>query len=88
MSHVVVGRWGSSLAVRVPSEVARAAGLHDGEDVEIEAFGDDILIRRSAHRSRRQADARLAAAEIIADRKGHNLGDVTLEELRDEGRRG
>lgn len=87
MSHVIVGRWGKNLAIRVPSEIARAAGLNDGEGVEIEAVGEDILIRRSTHHARRRADAEAAMAEIIADRAGHTLGDISLRELRDEGRR-
>lgn len=87
MSHVIVGRWGKNLAVRVPAEVARAAGLDEGEDVEVEAVGDDILIRRSAHQAQQRADAEAAMTEIIANRPGRTLGGISLRELRDEGRR-
>ena len=48
MSQVVVGRWGKSLAVRIPSEVADAAGIAEGERVEIETHEAEILIRRIA----------------------------------------
>jgi antitoxin MazE len=47
MSHVTVGKWGKNLAVRVPGDVARAAHLSEGERVEIEARGSEIVIRRA-----------------------------------------
>ena len=46
MVQVTVGKWGDSLAVRLPGEVVQAAGLHDGERVDIEAQDGDIVIRR------------------------------------------
>lgn len=87
MTHVVVGRWGKNLAIRVPAEIARVAGLTDGEDVEIEAIDGDLLIRRSGARAQSLADAEAAAAEIIADATGRSLGGVSLRELREDGRR-
>lgn len=30
-----VSKWGNSLAVRIPKDVAEALGLNDGDDVEI-----------------------------------------------------
>jgi antitoxin MazE len=45
MVQVTVGKWGDSLAVRLPGEVVQAAGLHDGERVDIEAQDGDIVIR-------------------------------------------
>jgi antitoxin MazE len=50
MSQAIVGRWGKSLAVRLPGEVAKAAGISDGERVEVEARDGDIVIRRAAPR--------------------------------------
>jgi antitoxin component of MazEF toxin-antitoxin module len=88
MSHVIVGKWGKNLAVRVPVDVARASGLSDGEEVEIEAQDGDIVIRRRAGRVRARIDAEAAAAEIIRESKGHSLGDVSIRELLEEGRRG
>jgi antitoxin MazE len=46
MVQVTVGKWGNSLAVRLPGEVVQTAGLHDGERVDIEAQDGDIVIRR------------------------------------------
>ena len=50
MSHVTIGRWGKSLALRVPSDVADEAGLKEGERVDIEARDGNIVIRRIAPR--------------------------------------
>ena len=48
MSQAIVGRWGKSLAVRIPGEVANAAGIGGGERVEVEARDGAIVIRRAA----------------------------------------
>jgi antitoxin MazE len=37
---------GQNLAVRLPGEVVKAAGLCDGDRVEVETYDGDILIRR------------------------------------------
>ena len=89
MSQAIVGRWGMTLAVRVPVEVERAIGLVDGEPVEIEAVDGALVIRRMAALAdaRGRAAAAAAAAAIIEDRKKYPLGDVTVRDLIDEGRR-
>jgi predicted nucleic acid-binding protein/antitoxin component of MazEF toxin-antitoxin module len=71
LSQVTVGRWGKNLAIRFPSEVAKKAGLSDGERVEIEARDGDIVIRRPSARRRKAALA--AAEEIIAEGRRHPL---------------
>ena len=50
MSHITVGRWGKNLAIRFPGEIASAAGIREGEQVEIATRGDEIVIRRLAPR--------------------------------------
>ena len=88
MTEVIVGKWGSSLAVRVPLDVARAAGLKDGEHVEVATEDGNIIIRRHQARYEAKADARRAAAAIVANSRRFSLGDVKIGELIDEGRRG
>lgn len=88
MTEVIVGKWGSSLAVRMPLDIARAAGLKDGEHVEVAAEGGDIVIRRDQARSAAKEEARRAAAAIIANSRRFSLGDVTIGQLIDEGRPG
>jgi antitoxin MazE len=86
MSQVIIGKWGKNLAIRVPAEIARTAGLTDGERVEIEVHDGDIIIRRPVANAR--ADAQAAAEEIIKESERYTLGDTTIGELLDEGRRG
>ena len=45
MSHAIVGRWGKSLGVRLPADVARAVGLDVGASVDIVAVEGEIVVR-------------------------------------------
>jgi antitoxin MazE len=47
MSQVIVGNWGKNLAIRLPGEIVKAAGLSNGERVEIATHDGDIVIRRA-----------------------------------------
>jgi antitoxin MazE len=47
MTYIRVGRWGKNLAVRFPGEIASAAGIREGERVEIDTRDGAIVIRRS-----------------------------------------
>ena len=47
MSRVTVGKWGKSLAIRLPGEIVKAAGLSHGERLEIETHDGEIVIRRA-----------------------------------------
>lgn len=41
-----IARWGNSLAVRVPKEVAASVGLREGAAVELTVEDDAIVLRR------------------------------------------
>lgn len=88
MSHTIVGKWGKNLAIRVPMDVARASGLADGETVEIEAIDGDLVVHRRTARAQARQDAQNAADEIIAESRRHSLGDTSIRDLLDQGRRG
>jgi antitoxin MazE len=45
MMQVQLARWGNSLGLRIPKELAGRLGLKDGARVEIEAEGDRLVIR-------------------------------------------
>jgi antitoxin component of MazEF toxin-antitoxin module len=47
MSRATVGKWGKNLAIRFPGEIAKAAGLADGECVEIRTRNGEVIIRRT-----------------------------------------
>ncbi len=46
MARVKIGTLGKSLAVRVPNRMAKAAGLSEGESVDIESRNGQIIIQR------------------------------------------
>jgi AbrB family looped-hinge helix DNA binding protein len=87
MVEAIVSRWGKSLAISFPSEVADSIGLREGERVEIEVRNGDILVRRQSARALARKQAEEAAAEIIAERKNYSLGGNKIRDLIDEGRR-
>jgi antitoxin MazE len=48
-----IAKWGNSLAVRIPAEVARELGLKEGDRVELRAAARDTLtIDRDRERDR------------------------------------
>lgn len=55
-----VGKWGNSLAVRLPAAVVEALGLKEGDEVAIEVAGERHL-RVERDRTREEALARLRA---------------------------
>ncbi len=65
--QVQVARWGNSLGLRIPKELAAQAGLRAGARVELAAEGDKIVIRL--------ARPRFVLAEL--------LEGVTPEEMRE-----
>ena len=42
--QVQVARWGNSLGLRIPKDIAAQVGLRDGVRVEVEAEGERIVI--------------------------------------------
>jgi antitoxin component of MazEF toxin-antitoxin module len=42
--QVQVARWGNSLGLRIPKDIALQAGLREGTRVDVEAEGDRIII--------------------------------------------
>ncbi len=45
-----VARWGNSLGVRIPREIADKAGVAEGSDIEIEARSGRVVITRAKPR--------------------------------------
>ena len=44
-----IARWGNSLAVRVPKEVAETIGLREGAALDLTIEDDAIVLRRRRH---------------------------------------
>lgn len=53
-----VGKWGNSLAVRLPAAVVEALGLKEGDEIEIEIAGERAF-RVARDRTREEALERL-----------------------------
>jgi antitoxin component of MazEF toxin-antitoxin module len=79
MAKALIGKWGKNLGVRFPSDFTKAAGLKPGQEVEIEMHDSKIVIGLPDAEARVRADA--AAKRIIARRRGHSLGNITIREL-------
>jgi antitoxin component of MazEF toxin-antitoxin module len=86
VASAILGKWGKNLAVRLPLDIVKAAGLHSGERVDVETRGGDIIIRKADGNA--VADAQLAAEEIVAESEVHPLDETTIIEMLNEGRRG
>ncbi|HEX8623905.1 MAG TPA: AbrB/MazE/SpoVT family DNA-binding domain-containing protein [Allosphingosinicella sp.] len=56
--NMKIAKWGNSLAVRIPKDVAEALGLAEGQDVEIEA-GRVGVLRLNRQMTREEALANL-----------------------------
>ena len=82
-----VERWGEGVAVCLPMAIVNAANVSVGEDVDIEVVGETLVIRpiRALSDARRRAEA--AADAIVEDSRRYSLGDLTIRDLREEGRR-
>jgi antitoxin MazE len=48
--QVQVSRWGNSLGLRIPKDIASQVGLREGTRVEIEAEGERIVISPARRR--------------------------------------
>lgn len=41
---MIVAKWGNSLAVRIPADIARELGIKEGDDVTLRASGDALEV--------------------------------------------
>jgi antitoxin MazE len=48
--QVQLARWGNSLGLRIPKDVAVRAGLYAGARVDVEAEGDRIIVTPARRR--------------------------------------
>jgi antitoxin MazE len=60
-----VGKWGNSLAVRIPGTYAKELGLEDGVELEITRLNGGLLLRRRKHE--------YTLAELLANINPENL---------------
>ena len=48
-ANMRVGKWGSSLAVRIPKAIADQWGVSEGSAVEMTSEGDQVVLRKQAY---------------------------------------
>jgi antitoxin MazE len=48
--QIQIAKWGNSLGLRVPRDLAMKLGLREGSRVEIEARGNDLVVTKSRRR--------------------------------------
>ena len=73
-----VAKWGNSLAVRIPADVARTLGLKEGDNIDLCALEDDRIAVITEQQRRAEAVTRLRAfrgwmpADYVFDRDEAN----------------
>ena len=77
-----VAKWGNSLAVRLPVECVRAAGLHEGDSVEAEItpMGEITLI------ADKQFDKAAFLDRVRMLRENMSMTEPVIERMRSEAR--
>jgi antitoxin MazE len=87
--EVRVSKWGNSLAVRLPKELAERLALHEGETVEILAVDDGLTLRKVTPIPRYRLEDLLAEMEPANQPPLEDWGpDVGAEVIDDEHSRG
>lgn len=81
MTDLQVARWGNSLAMRLPAEIARRLGLREGDHLQARFTADGALAIRPATWSRRGF-----ADELAQARAALPAGSSVLPELREVAR--
>jgi antitoxin MazE len=62
---VQVGKWGNSLAIRLPAAVVEILGLKEGDEIQIEVAGDRTLrVQRDPKREEALATLRALAWKL------------------------
>ena len=79
--NLQIAKWGNSLALRLPSEVARRLGIREGDTLDAQLTIDGGLALRPV-RWQRSA----FAAELDEARAGLPMGTPVIDELRREAR--
>jgi antitoxin MazE len=72
-----VAKWGNSLALRIPSDIVRRLGLHEGATVEAQINIDGSLSIRPA-----QWNRQAFALELAEARRAMPISEPVMDEVR------
>lgn len=79
-----VGKWGNSLAVRLPAAMLREAGLQEGSQVLAVLDKNRVISLKPMPNTSSLATSRAALiAEIQAVQQGMEVSDSVVREMRD-----
>jgi antitoxin MazE len=81
MKNLQIAKWGNSLALRIPAEYARNAGIEDGDQVEVSMTVDGGFCVRVA-----RWDRKAFVRKINKFLKSMPVSDSVMEELRSGAR--
>jgi antitoxin MazE len=79
--NLQIAKWGNSLALRIPAEYLRSAGIKEGDRVEASLTVDGGLTIRPATWNRKAF-----ARELAAAREAMPMGKSVMDEVRHGGR--
>lgn len=79
--NLQIAKWGNSLALRIPVEYVRSAGIKEGDRVEACLTVDGGLTIRPMTWNRK-----VYARELAAARKAMPMGQSVMDEVRRGGR--
>ncbi len=80
--QITASRWGNSLGIRIPKDIAERVGLAVGDRVDVEAKGDQIVI--SLRRTRYRLADLLVGMTPDAMRAAFDWGPDVGREIVDE----
>ena len=79
--NLQISRWGNSLALRIPADVARQFDLHEGDSVDARLTADGALSLRPGNWNRATF-----ASELDVAREAMSIGASVIDELRGAAR--
>jgi antitoxin MazE len=79
--NIQIAKWGNSLALRIPSEVARRLGVQEGDTLDAQITVDGGLALRPARWSRAAFAAELGEARATLP-----MGTPVIDEMRSGAR--
>ena len=79
--NLQIAKWGNSLALRIPAEYIRQAGIKEGDSVEASLTVDGGLTIRPT-----SWDRKAFMRELVEARKTMPMGTSVMDELRHGGR--
>jgi len=81
ITTLTVQKWGNSLAVRIPAEIARSAHFHLGTLVELEAHDGNVIVKATGRRKLTLSERLAAFNPEIHCGEAMPAKPVGLEEL-------